>query len=114
MEIDSYKFGQIVINGKTYTNDVIICSDTVHPNWWRKQGHSLHPDDLTIVTDAKPSLLIIGCGASGIMNVPEQTKNFLQQNGINIEIYDTGQAVKRFNELSQQGQNPAAGLHLTC
>lgn len=114
MKIDSYKFGEIVINGSTYTNDVIICSDTVHPNWWRKQGHSLHPDDLSTVAEEKPSILIVGCGASGIMSVPEQTKNFLREQGIHPEIYDTKRAVERFNELSEKGEKPAAALHLTC
>ena len=44
--IDSYSFGEIVINGKRYTSDVIIFSDSVDDNWWRKSGHLLHKDDL--------------------------------------------------------------------
>jgi hypothetical protein len=31
--VDSYQFGQVVINGKKYTSDVIIFPDRVKKNW---------------------------------------------------------------------------------
>ncbi|MEQ8191120.1 MAG: hypothetical protein ABRQ39_24360 [Candidatus Eremiobacterota bacterium] len=48
--IDSYDFGTIKISGKTYKSDVIIYPDRVDGKWWRKEGHSLHPDDLRVST----------------------------------------------------------------
>ena len=45
MKIDSYSFGRIVINGKTYTSDVIIFPDKVDASWWRKEGHLLQLAD---------------------------------------------------------------------
>lgn len=38
---DSYQFGKIVIDSVAYDKDLIILGDTVHPDWWLKQGHSL-------------------------------------------------------------------------
>ncbi len=46
MNIEHYSFGKIIINGKTYTSDVIIYPEKVDSSWWRKQGHSLYIDDL--------------------------------------------------------------------
>ena len=40
--IESYRFGKIVINGKSYSSDVIIIGDHVKANWWRREGHRLH------------------------------------------------------------------------
>lgn len=114
MHIDSYQFGRIVIDGKNYNSDIIIIGDNILPNWWRKQGHSLSADDLESVITAKPSILIVGRGKFGLMKVPETTRQFLQENNIQTEILNTGKAVKRFNELSKQGSNIAAALHLTC
>ena len=114
MHIDSYQFGKIIINGETYTNDVIIFTDSVQSNWWREQGHSLSVDDLTGVLEAAPSILIVGCGASAMMRVPEKTIRFLQQQNIPVEALDTPNAVKRFNDLSKKGENIIAVLHLTC
>lgn len=114
MHIDSYRFGQIVINGSTYTNDVLILPDSILPDWWRSQGHRLDADDLQPLLDERPDLLIIGCGASGMMKVPSETIETLKQYGIQIETLNTDQAVNRFNQLNQQGRRPTAALHLTC
>ena len=114
MHIDSYQFGEIVIDGVEYHSDVIILGDSVNSNWRRKQGHSLSPQDLETVIAAKPSILVVGCGASGLMKVPEQTRQTLQEHNIQLESLNTRKAVQRFNELSQAGMNVAAALHLTC
>ena len=114
MHIDSYKFGEIVIDGRTYKKDCLIIGGVVRPNWWREEGHSLAVEDLQEVIEAKPAILVIGCGASGVMDVPEKTRQELKELGIKTEVYDTGRAVKRFNELAKSGENAAAALHLTC
>ncbi len=114
MHIDSYQFGKIVIDGADYSSDCIILGGTVQSNWWRKQGHSLAAEDLKTVIAAKPSVLIVGCGASGLMKLPEETRQVLQEHNIQTEALDTRKAVERFNELSQAGVDVAAALHLTC
>lgn len=38
MEVESYSFGRIKIGGKEYTSDVIVGSDYLKTNWWRKRG----------------------------------------------------------------------------
>ena len=114
MHIDSYQFGEIIIDGKAYSSDIIILGDSVQSNWWRRQGHSLSAEDLQSIIAEAPSVLIVGCGASGLMKVPEQTRQVLQEHDIQLQALDTDKAVQRFNELSQAGENVAAALHLTC
>lgn len=108
--IDNYEFGKIVINGKTYTNDLIIFPDKIKANWWRKQGHLLQVEDLDEVFEEKPKLLIIGTGASGAMSVDDKTKERLKQKNIKYEILPTREACNLFNEK----RNAIAALHLTC
>ena len=114
MHIDSYQFGKIVIDGVSYSSDCLISGDTVEANWWRKQGHSLAVEDLKVIFTAAPSVLIVGCGASGMMQVPEKTRQALKERDIQLETHNTYKAVQKFNELSQEGVNVAAALHLTC
>jgi hypothetical protein len=114
MHIDSYQFGKIVIDGKSYNNDLIILGDTVQPDWWRQQGHSLSADDLKTVLNAKPSVLVVGCGASGLMEIPNETRQALKKHKIQLEMHDSYKAVRKFNELSEARVNVAAALHLTC
>lgn len=124
MHIDSYDFGRIVINGTTYTKDVIIISgDPENPGrvispWWRKEGHSLAPEDLADCLNnrddgAPPELLIIGTGNMGAMTVPAPTLAFLHKMGIKTSIIRTGLAIDEFNR-TPDSRSTVAALHLTC
>ncbi len=88
--------------------------DSVGANWWRKQGHLLAVEDLQPVIAAKPSVLVVGCGTSGMMKVSEEILQALQQQNIELITLDTNQAVNMFNELAEKGRDVAAALHLTC
>jgi hypothetical protein len=114
MHIDSYQFGKIVIDGTAYSNDCLILGGSVKADWWRKQGHSLTPEDLEPVIAAKPNVLVVGCGAAGIMKVSEDIGQILLEHGIELFKANTSKAVEKFNELSERGENVAAAFHLTC
>ncbi len=114
MHIDSYQFGKIVIDEVSYSSDCIILGDSVNSNWWRKQSHLLSAEDIETIIVAKPSVLVVGCGSSGLMKVPDETRQVLQEHDIRLEAVDTAKAVQKFNELSETGINVAAALHLTC
>ena len=114
MQIDSYQFGKIVIDGVDYSKDCLILDGVVRANWWRKQGHLLSAEDLQPIIDAKPTVLIVGCGTSGLMKIPNETRHVLLEEDIQLEAVDTARAVERFNELSQTNVKIAAALHLTC
>lgn len=114
MTIESYSYGLMSIDGKTYDKDLIIFPDRILPNWWRKEGHTLNIEDLGDVLRAKPKMLIIGKGSSGFMKVPLLTKLRLQEEDIEVIEKNTARAVEFFNEQVQLGRNVAAAFHLTC
>ena len=78
MLINSYHFGSIVINGNRYSSDVIIYPDRVDGNWWRKQGHQLHIEDLKGVFEERPEVLLVGTGSPGLMRVSPETEDYLE------------------------------------
>lgn len=114
MHIDSFHFGQIVIDNKEYTNDCIILGDKVLPDWWRKEGHKLKTEDIKSIIEAKPSALIVGCGTSKKMKIANDTRNLLRENDIELIALDSPKAAEKFNELINKGQKIAAAFHLTC
>jgi hypothetical protein len=113
MKIEHYSFGRITIDGKTYTSDVIIYPGRVDSSWWRKEGHYLQVVDLVDVINAKPEVLIIGTGYSGVMVVPKKTISHLESNGIEVHVARSEKAVEMFNKL-QKKKIVIAALHLTC
>lgn len=115
--MDSYSFGKMVIDGKTYTSDLIIFPDhKVDTSWWRVEGHLLQPEDLQELFKKKPEVLVIGTGHDGIMKVPGITVLALKEHGIEVHVARTGEAIKLFNNMEKEmpKKKIAAAFHLTC
>jgi len=114
MHIDSYEFGKIIIDGETYTSDCLIFQDHVEPDWRRREGHNLFADDLECVLAAEPEILVVGCGAYGVMQVSAEVRTLLQRKNIRMEALKTAEAAERYNELSAERRRVVAAMHLTC
>ena len=112
--IDEYSFGRIVIDGKTYRQDVIVFPDRVKSDWWRREGHSLCLEDLKDVLRDPPEVLVVGTGYVGLMRVPREVREKLEEMGIQVVVEKTGKAYKTFNKLLSEGRRVVAALHLTC
>ena len=113
MKIDSYSFGRIVIDGKSYTADVIIYPDRVDAGWWRQEGHLLQFPDVEEALRAKPEVFIIGTGYAGVMRVPKETIDRIANQGIEVKVERTEKAAAEYNAL-QYKRTVIAALHITC
>ncbi len=111
--IEDYNFGEVKILGKVYRSDVIIYPDHVDAKWWRKQGHNLELDDIKEVIDAHPDIIIIGTGQPGMLQVNEETRKTLNQEGIKTIVLPTERACQEYNRIGQK-KKVIACLHLTC
>jgi hypothetical protein len=114
MKITSYKFGQITVDDRMYDSDIILLSDRIVEDWWRRVGHSLAPEDLKEVVSAQPNILVVGTGNSGQMKIPEGTRQYLEEEGIELKAEKTGDAVELFNQLREKFSSVAGAFHLTC
>lgn len=114
IRISEYEFGRIAIADKIYTSDVIVAPEQVIDSWWRKEGHNLHIEDLDDIVNANPDMLIIGTGYYGRMQVPDETKKYLEERGIKVLQAKTRDAVTEFNQLQKEYARIVAALHLTC
>ena len=112
--IEKYRFGKMVINGHSYTSDLIIYTDSIETNWRRKKGHALHLDDLKILKEKEIETLVVGTGMFGLVQVPEELIKKLETKEISISVEKSTQAVKKFNELVKKGVKVAGAFHLNC
>jgi len=111
--IDSYNFGNIVIDGRVHTKDVILLPDRVISGWWRQEGHVLHITDLETVIAAKPQVLVIGQGTYSRMRVTPEVEDSIATKGIEVISLPTKDACLEYNRRSKS-EKVAAALHLTC
>lgn len=111
--IDSYSFGEIIIDGRTYTSDVIIYPGRVDSTWWRKEGHRLQTEDVTEIIAEKPEVLVVGTGRFGMMRVAPEVEKLLKSLDIQLVVENTERACQEYNRL-KDCRKVVAGLHLTC
>ncbi|MFW6107116.1 MAG: Mth938-like domain-containing protein [bacterium] len=112
-KIDSYSFGRITVDGRTYTSDLILFPTRVSDGWWREEGHRLSQADLREVLEQRPDVLVVGTGANGVMDVPQETRQAVEKVGIRLVAQPTDQACELYNRLRLEDRTVAA-LHLTC
>ncbi len=116
MKITSYGFGKISIDNQNYTSDLKIINGRIKPDWWRKDGHRLHIEDIKDIIEARPQVLVVGTGYSGLMRLAQGLSEKLAGLGIQTEGLPSKKAVERFNQLIEElGQEKTAlAIHLTC
>lgn len=114
MKIESYHFGEIVIGGREYKNDVMIYRGQV-VGWWRAEGHHLQLRDLDwlLEQESQPEIIVLGRGRYGLVTVPDEVVKALEGRGIEVHIQNTREACETYNELVGS-RRVAAALHLTC
>ena len=113
--IDSYRFGNIVIDKIVYKNDVIVFPDRVQPEWWRKEGHHLQLEDIRhAIDDSQPRSLVVGTGKFGIMRVSKEVIKYCEDRDIRFYAEATEKAVKIYNRLILTDDKIVGAFHLTC
>lgn len=112
MRIQRFRFGEIVIAGKQYTDDLVVFEDRVKQRWRPKEGHLLQMDDLREALAAGPEALIVGTGTDECMKVSPEVVSHTRQAGIELLQFDTRRACQTFNHVCGK-RRIVAVLHLT-
>lgn len=111
--IDSYSFGQMIVDGQEYSSDLIIYPDgRIQNSWWRSDGHRLTVEDISELLSTSPEFLVIGTGESGMMKVDDQIVK--DNKSIHFNIVSTAEAVEIYNDFISQKKSVGACFHLTC
>jgi len=113
MHIERYDFGQIVIDGVTYRQDLLIWPGTIKKDWWRLEAHLLQVPDVAEALAARPQVLVVGMGQPGRLQVAADLAQYLKENDIDLVAVPTAEACRIINSLSGK-KRLAAALHLTC
>lgn len=127
MPIEEYRFGKIVIDGRSYTHDVEVRWNEIPSDqlevleWQRKESHLIDVEDVKGAVEKSPETIIIGTGESGVAGVTEEAQDFIESKGIQLIVDRTGEAVRTFNVINQESEEEEGArakviglFHLTC
>lgn len=108
-QIRAYQPGQLQINEKIFQRSVIVTPDQLIEHWPVSTITQLTPASLTIISDLKPDILLIGTG-SKLTLIPIEIYGALLNQHIGVEVMDTAAACRTYNALSAEARNVAAAL----
>jgi hypothetical protein len=113
--IETCSFGSMIIDGRTYTSDLLIFPDgRVTDSWWRAQGHRFTCADLEGLVAARPELIVAGTGIYGRAKVDSDLSDHLASLEIELVAAWTKKACRFYNDALQAGRKVAACFHVTC
>lgn len=102
--INGYGDCGFTISGTRYEGSVVVF-ETRTIAWTGE----LSVDGVQAIVEARPEILLIGCGRSMAV-IPREVKSALNAAGIKAEPMDTGAACRTYNVLLQEGRSVAAAL----
>lgn len=112
VQIDSTSFGSITVGGKRYAHDVWIFADGSIRR--RDRDHEFTLDELDILLDGRPEVVIVGTGQSGCVEIDEDAAREAGRRGIKIISDVTPNALKQYNEAVKAKRKAAGAFHTTC
>jgi hypothetical protein len=112
VKINSVKFAEIVVDGKTYYSDVIV--------WWNgnveliEKKHVLDVSDMAPFIEKKAEAIVIGTGQSDGVKLLPEVKQVLEDKNIKLYVETSPDAIEIFNSFAATGKKAAALIHTTC
>ncbi|UJG40598.1 MAG: MTH938/NDUFAF3 family protein [Candidatus Heimdallarchaeum aukensis] len=123
MKIEKTSFGQIVIDGKKYSNDIYIISENEEfiiqkrkkELSYKVKGHTCFGEkEAEFLLSYKPEIFFIGKGQFGVLPIPSETRRILENSKVKIIEETTPKIISKINSAIKQKQHIVALLHLTC
>jgi len=113
MHIDRYEFGLLVLDGRTYRQDLLLWPGHLKSDWWRLEAHLLQLPDVAEALAADPQVLVVGTGQPGHLEVDPSLASYLEDRGIDLIVRPTREACQVINQMAGK-RRLAVALHLTC
>lgn len=115
--IDSIEFGKIVIDGKSYSYDVVIDAEgrvlkrsDVSQTYYGSH-HVICTEEIKQLLKTKPQVIVIGTGQYGACRLEQNVEKICKVENVKLIVEPTPKAIKTFNQLKEK---KAALFHLTC
>ena len=115
-KIESFSFGTIVVDGKKYHRDIILCPDGIvkqrKGGIWRFGSHSFKKEEIEELKGAE--IAVIGLGTSSKARLSEAARDYAQESSLELLLLPSHEAVSKLNQLIDEGKRAAALFHITC
>jgi len=110
--ITSYSASTVTVNDSIYRQSLIMTANTMHCPWPVTSLQQLSPENLALIFESKPVVVLLGTGEHQLFPEPQIFALFGQQ-GIGLEVMDNGALCRTFNILVAEDRDVTAAIILT-
>lgn len=107
--ITAYDDNSVSINGKTFSQSLVISTNRLHEDWDIASIALLTEKHIYHVLTFEPELILIGTG-NKLVFPPVEIYSEIIEHGIGVDFMDTGAACRTYNILMSEGRDVVAGL----
>jgi len=117
--INSFKFGEITVDGKKY-HQVLIIGNTVVERDYEKlkelfnTSHKIGDWEEEGLIKENPEKIFIGTGTEGMLEVSGEFKEKIKNTGIELIVGVTPKIIDLFNKELKTDKRINALIHTTC
>lgn len=119
VHFDSSKFGEVVINGRSW-GDVLVIGDKIEERDDSRLERELGSDhligdwEIEKLLSNNPGIIIIATGTAGVLRVTSEVRKKIKKKGIDLIAVTTPNAMIEYNSLVEQGKKVNCLIHTTC
>jgi hypothetical protein len=107
-----------VVDEKQYSRDIIILPDGSvkdrQPGKGRLGSHSIARTEIESLAAEQPDVILIGIGVHSMARLARDAEFYLHEPDLNLTLLPSPQAVKKYNQCTEDGEKVAALIHVTC
>jgi len=117
--IDSTQFGEVVINGKKYSQVLIVGDSVVERDYEKLKelfgtSHKIGEWETEALLKENPEIVVIGTGQDGKLEVDKNFLEKMRKSSVKVITQITPEAIKIYNEKVEAGKRVNALIHTTC
>ena len=117
-KIDKFGFGSAVIDGTKHIRDVILLPDGTMKRrsggFWIIGSHRIKKEELDQLFASGAEAVVIGVGVLSRARLSDEAKNYAERQSAKLFVLPSRDAVRKWNQLADEGKTAAALIHITC
>ena len=117
-KIDKFGFGSAVIDGTKHIRDLILLPDgTVKRRtggFWVVGSHCINKEEVEQLLASGAEAVVIGVGVFSRARLSVDAANYAKSQSAELFVLPSRDAVRKWNQLADEGRKAAALIHITC
>jgi hypothetical protein len=117
-KIDKFGFGSAVIDRTKHIRDLILLPDSATKRrsggFWIIGSHHIKKEEVEQLFASGAEAIVIGVGVLSRARLSDEAKTYAERQSAKLFVLPSRDAVRKWNQLADEGKRTAALIHITC